>query len=59
MAESAGRVVLLIDSTKFGRRSLSPIIPLDKIQVLITDREAPEQDLDQIHEIGIEVCVAD
>ena len=59
MAESAGRVILLIDSTKFGRRSLSPIIPLDKIQVLITDREAPEQDLDQIHEIGIEVCVAD
>lgn len=59
MADSAGRIVLLIDSTKFGRRSLSPIIPLDKIQVLITDQEAPEQDLAQIREMGIEVYVAE
>ncbi len=58
MAASAGRVVLLIDSTKFGHRSLSPIIPLDQIQVLITDQEAPEQDIERLRKLGVEVHIA-
>ncbi len=58
MVASARRAILLIDSTKFGVSSLSPIVPLESFQVLVTDQEAPEADLDLIREKGIEVHIA-
>lgn len=42
MAASVERVVLLMDSTKFGVRSLSPVLPLDRIHVLITNDDIPD-----------------
>ena len=59
MAASASRIVLLIDSSKFGVRSLSPILPLQQISVLITDSAAPQSELDQVRKLGIEVPVVD
>lgn len=59
MASSAERVILLIDSTKFGQRSLSPILPLKKIQAIITDHDAPENDLARLRDMGIEVRVVE
>ncbi|RIK50185.1 MAG: DeoR/GlpR transcriptional regulator [Chloroflexi bacterium] len=59
MAASADRVVLLLDSSKFGVHSLSPILPLQRISVLVTDRGAPESYLDQLRDQGIKIHLAE
>ncbi len=58
MAGSAARVILLIDSTKFGIRSLSSILPMERINILVTDAGASENDMSQLREMGIDVHVA-
>jgi DeoR family transcriptional regulator of aga operon len=39
MIETAKRVVLLVDRSKFGRRSFASICPLDRIDMIITDAD--------------------
>lgn len=46
MAYSAKKVVLLLDSSKFGKESLMEIIPLAKVSLLLTDR-APDKSFTQ------------
>lgn len=58
MAASADRTILLLDSSKFGLRSLLPIIPLGGISVLVTDENAPVEYLTQLRDMGIDVHVA-
>jgi DeoR family transcriptional regulator of aga operon len=38
MARIARETILVADSSKFGKRSLSRIVPLSAIDVIITDR---------------------
>lgn len=58
MAHSAGRVVLLMDSTKFGLRSLAKIFDLRDINVLVTDADAPSSAVTEIRALGVDVHVA-
>ena len=55
MVEAARRTVLVCDSSKFGKRSLSLILPTSKIRELITDRNAPQNDLKALREAGVAV----
>jgi DeoR/GlpR family transcriptional regulator of sugar metabolism len=48
MAASAERVVLLLDSSKFSVRSMSVVLPLEKIDVLITNADAPPEYLEHL-----------
>lgn len=57
MSSSAARIVLLMDSSKFGVRSLFPIIPLDAVDVLITDDGAPDDFVEQVRAVGLDVRV--
>lgn len=57
MAASAEHVVVLIDSTKFGKRSLSTILPLEAIHALITDSGVPAEDVERLRLLGIDVHV--
>ena len=57
MAASAERTILLIDSSKFGTRSLLQIVPLEQISVLITDGGAPTEYLAQLRAMKIDVHV--
>jgi DeoR/GlpR family transcriptional regulator of sugar metabolism len=41
MARIAREKILVADSSKFGKRSLSRIIPLSDIDVIVTDRGLP------------------
>jgi len=59
MKSSAQRTVLMVDSTKFGLRSLSQIIPLTEIDHLITDAGAPRDMLDEIEQLGVKVHIAE
>jgi DeoR family transcriptional regulator, aga operon transcriptional repressor len=42
MARIAKEKILVADSSKFGKRSLSRIIPLSEVDVIITDRALPQ-----------------
>ena len=41
MARIAREKILVADSSKFGKRSLSRIVPLSDIDVIVTDRALP------------------
>lgn len=57
MIKAAEEVILLADSSKFGRRSLGVIDSLDSIDRIITDKNISESDLKRLSEIGIEVLI--
>jgi DeoR family transcriptional regulator of aga operon len=57
MVEVAKRTVAVCDSTKFGRRSLSRIVPTSALQEVITDRGVPKSDLRVLKQSGIEVTL--
>jgi DeoR family transcriptional regulator of aga operon len=43
MARIAKEKILVADSSKFGKRSLSRIVPLSDIDVIVTDRGLPAE----------------
>ncbi len=57
MAEVAKRTVAVCDASKFGRRSLSLIVPPAALQEVITDRGIPKSDLRALKKAGIEVTL--
>lgn len=57
MVEVARRTVAVCDSSKFGRRSLSLIVPPTALHGVITDRAAPKPDLRILRKSGIEVTI--
>lgn len=58
MVASANRVVFLMDSSKFGVRSLARVVPMEEVDVLITDSNAPASFVDALRAQGIEVHLA-
>jgi DeoR family transcriptional regulator, aga operon transcriptional repressor len=57
MVEVAKRTVAVCDSSKFGRRSLSLIVPPTALQEIITDPSIPKSDLKALKKIGVEVTL--
>jgi DeoR family transcriptional regulator of aga operon len=57
MVEVAKRTVAVCDSSKFGRRSLSLIVPPTALQEIISDRKVPKIDLRVLKQAGIEVTL--
>lgn len=55
MMDVARVVVVVCDSSKFGRRSLSLIAPPSEVHQVITDNFAPKKDIDQLRKAGIEI----
>lgn len=58
MCASAIRVVMLLDASKFGLRSLSTILPTSAVDVLVTDEEAPSSALQTLRDQGVDVRIA-
>ena len=57
MDEVAKHTVAVCDSSKFGRRSLSLIVPTSALQEVITDRGTPKSDLRVLKQSRIEVTL--
>ncbi len=57
MMEVSRRTVVICDSSKFGRRSLSLIAPPSGIHEVITDGHIPKSDLRALKQAGIEVTL--
>ena len=57
MVEAARQTVVVCDSSKFGRRSLSLIVPASAAQKVITDKKAPKSDLRAVKKLGVETVL--
>jgi len=57
MMEVSRRCIVICDSSKFGRRSLSLIAPVSLVHHVITDGRIPKSDLRTLKQAGIEVTV--
>jgi DeoR family transcriptional regulator of aga operon len=57
MAEAARRTIVVCDSSKFGRRSLSLILPTTAVHETITDRNISKKDLKALREARIDVTL--
>ena len=53
----ARRTVIVCDSSKFGRRSLSLIMPASSVHEAITDKNVSKHDLRALREADIEVTL--
>lgn len=58
MASRADQVIVLADHSKLGRAGFVSIMPVEKIDILITDPSAPEDHLSALRERGVRVIVA-
>ena len=57
MVKAAKRVVVVCDSTKFHRRSLSRIVPPVSVHCIVTDRGLADADAETLRGHGIEVIL--
>jgi DeoR family transcriptional regulator of aga operon len=57
MVSIAARVVAVCDSSKFGRSSLSSIVPIANIHGVITDKQIPKTDLRALKKAGLEIVL--
>ncbi|MFV0590805.1 MAG: DeoR/GlpR family DNA-binding transcription regulator [Draconibacterium sp.] len=55
MIKAAQEVIVLADSSKFGKRGFGKICDMHQIQRIITDKNAPQNAVAMIREKGIEV----
>ena len=57
MVEISRKIVAVCDASKFGRRSLSLILPPSGVHRVITDRGAPKTEVQKLQKSGIEVTL--
>jgi len=57
MMKAAQKIIVLADSSKFGLRGFSKICDISEIDQIITDDKAPQQYLEKLNDIGIEVSI--
>lgn len=58
MVSIAARVIAVCDSSKFGRSSLSSIVPISNIHGVITDEQISKADLRALKKAGLEITIA-
>jgi DeoR/GlpR family transcriptional regulator of sugar metabolism len=58
MIRGAAKVIMCLDHTKFGRRSVTPLCDLEPIDTIVTDSKAPADLVQALRDKGIEVVVA-
>lgn len=59
MVERAKKVIVLSDSSKFGRVSLHRIVQLERVQTLITDAGISAEYRDGLQRLGIELIIVE
>ncbi len=57
MARHCDKTVLVVDSSKFGRRGFTQVMPLHEIDVLITDEGVSEETRVHVKSCGIEMKI--
>jgi len=57
MIKSAQKVIVLTDSTKFGKRGFGKICDIAEVDQIITDTNAPASVVEQLRESGVDVVL--
>jgi DeoR family transcriptional regulator of aga operon len=57
MVHMAARTVVVCDSSKFGKQSLTTIIPIRDVHGVITDRNVPEHEVAALRAAGVKVTL--
>jgi DeoR family transcriptional regulator of aga operon len=57
MMQQAGENILLVDSSKFGRRSLGVICQMKDIDKIITTKKMDKVEIQKLTELGVEVVI--
>ena len=55
MSEQARQTIVLADSSKLGRSGFAHIMPATRIDILITDTQAPASEVARLRKIGVDV----
>jgi DeoR/GlpR family transcriptional regulator of sugar metabolism len=58
MLACADQVIVLADSSKFGKRLFHKVCSLDKIDIVVTDAEPAETVRGALEQAGVELLVA-
>jgi DeoR/GlpR family transcriptional regulator of sugar metabolism len=58
MIHAANKVIFCLDHTKIGRKSITFLSTLDCIDILVTDNQAPQDQLQLLQDAGVDVQVA-
>lgn len=59
MLQVAQKVIILADSSKFGRRGIGRICGIEQVNTIITDSKAPTELVRRIEEKGVQVVIAE
>lgn len=59
LIDQAEELVLLVDSSKFARRSSLILCPLERVSTVITDNQAPEEAIAMLQAAGVRVEIAE
>jgi DeoR/GlpR family transcriptional regulator of sugar metabolism len=57
MMKAADQVIVVADSTKFGRTSLANLCELSEVDVLVTDDQISQEWRDRLNEAGVQLLV--
>jgi DeoR family transcriptional regulator of aga operon len=58
MIEIAAEVILAVDSSKFGKRSMGVISQISAIDTIITDKKIHKDDFNKLSDLGIQIILA-
>lgn len=58
MAALSHQVIVVADSSKFGRRGFNTVLPVTRIDKIITDKDAPVADIEALKKQGKQVILA-
>jgi DeoR/GlpR family transcriptional regulator of sugar metabolism len=59
MIESAREIIVVADSTKFGKVAFAQIAPLDRVHKIVTDRLPPQDCVVALEKAGIALLIAE
>jgi DeoR family transcriptional regulator, carbon catabolite repression regulator len=57
MIEASDRTIVMLEAARLGRRSFARIAPLTSIDILVTDREPPDDFAQGLADAGVQVIV--
>lgn len=57
--EKAERIIVLADGSKFGDVALSTVVPIGRVDTIVTDASADPAEVDRITREGVEVILVD
>ena len=59
LVDAGQKIVVVADHTKLGVVALAKIVPLSRVDIFITDEQAPQDTLREIELAGVEVRIAE